>query len=1184
MAKSFFSLVTELETLLGQLNTILAGADDETVQVNGVTKDSISKAIKSNFESLRTMVSGKKSFSTLSELNADLVHPKDTLAEVWNDPTESNNGVYGKIGDSGTGSWQKSKFDSFNQLYNQIFTASIKFKSPLLTQGEVFNGASPFDGENVSQDTSVGGWIIPQGETGGSTYNRYIFDFLANDSASYSGRKARFIVVLETSQNILESIPNWVHQVNTIGTTGKITNKTYYQESDRKLVILFDYEFSGDETRVSTYLQVSNSNPAVGNDVWVKLLSQNWSFIDAQSGSDVLNKELTAVKDDISSLSNKLSSNNITSGELFPYTTFQSQLFNGAELLEDGNGLFLPAGSNGVNSYITFLLPLDNFASNSGTKVRLRLEITTSDNLLDYLTLASNVNGTEGIAQAVAGSIKKELIDQNTILVTADYILRGSTNERMGIYVQVASTINTSEDRFFHLKSNSFQIVESDNDLETPNDIALKDKLDKLNVSSGDLTNILSLQGQLFNGSSFINDSRGLLIPAGSSGQSSYCRYLFPIDSLNKYKGAKLQIDLLVDTSDKLTDETNLASALSVFKNDGTANYNAVYASKVVLSDSLMLLRFTWELTGDEKQLGPYFQIAGSSLRSTDGFINLRDLRFKVIDSNSKDVSTLEVITDFREEISKLLSEVVTEPTYFKVVTVKKDGSGDYVSLKDACAIESGKSNLERVKIELHEGVYSESNYHIPNFVDVVGIGDRDRIWLKGELPNDVEVSSIPTFQTIWMNRTSKLINIKITAKNMRYPIHSDSGASPYKALQHIIDCYVEHFGNQDARDYQESIGGDANSVWGAEHAWGCGTHSGQQIYSIRTIWVSKTSPFYFHTNKDFKEPCYVELNNSKSICTTDDGHAIVLQALGSGQPDRLVIKDSELRGHLRMNDAPWLSTKQENQKANRMEIEVHISGSTNVAWAATQTAQTLELRSIEGANSSVLVDGSAADALFGIPDYRVGSIGLPAKVYSQWSIVGSIEGVSLGQRLGDCTSAHKVLNITFDSVENTSLILDQDYSQMSNSTVLAELNNALNDNERAFYISNPFENVAKIYQPEHEVTVKNVSNSGIKRGDGIAMEGSMLNARLMKSSDDKDLFLGIALEDIPAGQLGRVQKSGAININHINVENIENINFRDQVEISDIDGTFRKGTTTPLLFCSEIKNSSYVGKVMEFK
>lgn len=46
-------------------------------------------------------------YTTLAALNADLAHPANTKAEVYADPTPTNNGVYLKSGASGAGAWTK---------------------------------------------------------------------------------------------------------------------------------------------------------------------------------------------------------------------------------------------------------------------------------------------------------------------------------------------------------------------------------------------------------------------------------------------------------------------------------------------------------------------------------------------------------------------------------------------------------------------------------------------------------------------------------------------------------------------------------------------------------------------------------------------------------------------------------------------------------------------------------------------------------------------------------------------------------------------------------------------------------------------------------------------------------------------------------------------------------------------
>ncbi|TGE81371.1 hypothetical protein C7Y70_13265 [Pseudoalteromonas sp. KS88] len=169
---SFFSLVTELETLLEQLNTILAGAEDETVEVNGVTKDSISKAIRDNFSAIQALVQGRLAFETKAEMVAAGAPPSGELAEVWND-TPANNGLYGYSDVA----WVKSSYDPFNEfnsrlgvsegaatlttpISNQLFGLTVSEKLRTYQAGDIgdkrvitstFTGwAAPFDWDGTA--------------------------------------------------------------------------------------------------------------------------------------------------------------------------------------------------------------------------------------------------------------------------------------------------------------------------------------------------------------------------------------------------------------------------------------------------------------------------------------------------------------------------------------------------------------------------------------------------------------------------------------------------------------------------------------------------------------------------------------------------------------------------------------------------------------------------------------------------------------------------------------------------------------------------------------------------------------------------------------------------------------------------------------------------------------------------
>lgn len=77
------------------LEEIVWGDEDESVDVGGVSKPSISKAIDDNFELLRSLVQGTRAFLTKDEMDLTAwVTDELKLARVVNDPVDSNNGLY----------------------------------------------------------------------------------------------------------------------------------------------------------------------------------------------------------------------------------------------------------------------------------------------------------------------------------------------------------------------------------------------------------------------------------------------------------------------------------------------------------------------------------------------------------------------------------------------------------------------------------------------------------------------------------------------------------------------------------------------------------------------------------------------------------------------------------------------------------------------------------------------------------------------------------------------------------------------------------------------------------------------------------------------------------------------------------------------------------------------------------
>lgn len=499
---------------------------------------------------------------------------------------------------------------------------------------------------------------------------------------------------------------------------------------------------------------------------------------------------------------------------------------------------------------------------------------------------------------------------------------------------------------------------------------------------------------------------------------------------------------------------------------------------------------------------------------------------------------------------------------YERLVVVNPDGTGDYTTLKAAVeTVGAGSADNQRVLYHVHEGVYTDTDYFLPHYSDIIGIGALSNIWLKGELPENASLTDISLTSTVGMNRTTKLVNLRITCKNMRYPIHSDSSASANLALQEIEDCDIEHFGNDAARIWQAANGGDANGVWKEEQAFGCGTHSGEQIYSRRTRWAGHKNPFGFHTNKDFALPNYIELDNCQ-IVNTVGGLVGGVSNLGTGGTNHFVIRDCVIDGILVSDAVPWFSEVLANQRGKRTsETEITISGSSPVAWTSTDSGVVLELRSIDAVASAVVVSGTGATALFGAsPVIVAGGSGYPARIYSYHAIIG-MAGTSLGERLGNCTIVNKTLNIVFDGSINITLTLDQNYSAMNNVAVVSALNILLADGSRSFYVATPYNETAPIFQTDRETLVTNISAVVILKGMAVASAG-----RKATSADARPQIAGVALENIVPSATGRVLASGNIHKNAVLFNGVISVAIGDVFGVSSTAGEIVESASVSLL------------------
>ncbi|HDZ2849088.1 TPA: hypothetical protein RSS98_005410, partial [Klebsiella pneumoniae] len=122
------------------------------------------------------------------------------------------------------------------------------------------------------------------------------------------------------------------------------------------------------------------------------------------------------------------------------------------------------------------------------------------------------------------------------------------------------------------------------------------------------------------------------------------------------------------------------------------------------------------------------------------------------------------------------------------------------------------------------------------------------------------------------------------------------------------------------------------------------------------TNFISQTSPFYFHTNKDFDLPCKIKVTGGK-FENKNGGSALAVQNMGSGQVNTCIIDGVTLQGITSIDSNTQKAEKLVNDWGDRnSEFQIHIRNCTPIAVKSTNDSRVLQLISIDGAASSVAV------------------------------------------------------------------------------------------------------------------------------------------------------------------------------------------------------------------------------------
>ncbi|WP_243549274.1 pectinesterase family protein [Priestia megaterium] len=258
-------------------------------------------------------------------------------------------------------------------------------------------------------------------------------------------------------------------------------------------------------------------------------------------------------------------------------------------------------------------------------------------------------------------------------------------------------------------------------------------------------------------------------------------------------------------------------------------------------------------------------------------------------------------------------------------IHVSQDGTQDFTTVSAAVNSLTDRTFDDQVNIYIHNGIYNEIIPKVmPSYVNLIGYsGVRENVVINGFLPNTANDADITAKSTIDLQKSNTLKNLTITARNMRYVIHSES-ANYYKDWTQILDnCHLEHYGNQDVIDYRIANNLDYSGVWSSPGAWVEGASSGAFAKFTRCKFIANASggaAWSVHNNTNFTKPMLHILEDCELI--SKKYGSIKCEGLASGQNDKVYIKNCFLEGNIYCT--------------NTLSIQCLVSGSTHVTSSTT--------------------------------------------------------------------------------------------------------------------------------------------------------------------------------------------------------------------------------------------------------
>lgn len=449
----------------------------------------------------------------------------------------------------------------------------------------------------------------------------------------------------------------------------------------------------------------------------------------------------------------------------------------------------------------------------------------------------------------------------------------------------------------------------------------------------------------------------------------------------------------------------------------------------------------------------------------------------------------------------------------YKKPDTEVDNISNFDNLMAACVYANNHANiLNQYEIQVYEDVISNGTqdefsevpnysglyalFYINEYIKLRGIGTMKTIY--GELLSENVTTHREYYETGHFDG-GEIENLRIIAKNIRYPIHFERGGGilAQNKFGYIRYCDIIHLGGD------EGIEGSETSAYKAWDAWGMGSSQGINLVFLGCNIIGQRHGFRCHTNKIFDYPTKIEFNNCTIIGYGDN--AFNIDEYGCKCVTEYVINNCNIQGYINVAntspDTPYVP----------YGIKICGSGNTTNRYKNSMVVKGLRLQSN---NINISCDVITDDAnLFGDKVYRKGENNLNGYVCGL-NTNNSIS-YNLAKRLGDCSSSSKNLIVKIDN-EQYSKIFDKDYRSFDNETILQELNDIVN----GYGIFDLYDPNIEYYAELTDILFYKRNNTGsvISAGDYVQFNG-IFDITKLDSSEGAD---AICISDCGIGEIGK--------------------------------------------------------------